>query len=222
MMKKFILLVTLFIFPISLVYSQNKISVNLVYGNYLSNSENSLQITKDKKFRDFLTYGFTIQKEDLFGMNLMLEYSYHNIKLDRIIKFEFYDPAPVPGTPPFWADMSLISHTFDLDYALKLQKYFSYGFGPSFEIINRIFKIDKISGTNLTLYDKLASSALGVNGFLDFLYPLWESKNYLFLSCRLKLRYTHSIWFDKGIRDLDNYSQEFLTGQISLGLGYSF
>jgi hypothetical protein len=45
---------------------------------------------------------------------------------------------------------------------------------------------------------------------------------YFFFTSKLKIRYTYSIWFDEGIRNLDNYHQEFLATQISVGLGYPF
>ncbi len=70
--------------------------------------------------------------------------------------------------------------------------------------------------------DKLASSGLGVNGFLEFSISLDNSGIYFFFTSKLKIRYTYSIWFDEGIRNLDNYHQEFLATQISVGLGYSF
>jgi hypothetical protein len=51
--------------------------------------------------------------------------------------------------------------------------------------------------------------------------PLSENSKFSIIT-KLKLRYTYSIWFDEGIRKLDNYHQEFLTSQLSLGIGYSF
>lgn len=220
-MRIIILLCFMVLYANSFIYPQYKLSANTGYGNYLSNSENSLQMTKDSKFRDYLFYGFNFQKEDFFGYNLMLEYNYHQIDIDNIVQFVITgeaDPTPIGYIA---GDLSFLSHTFDLDYVGTFDKYFSYGLGPSFEIINRTFKVN-LKTPGAAFSDKLASSALGLNVFADIQFPLESTEKHLFFDFKIKFRYTHSIWFDKGIRNLDNYSQEFITGQILIGLGYSF
>jgi hypothetical protein len=220
-MRIIILVCFMLLYTNSFLYSQYKLSVNTGYGNYLSNSENSLQITKDSKFHDYLFYGFTLQKEDFFGYNLILEYNYHQIVIDNIVQSVVTgegDPTPLGYNT---GSMSLLSHTIDLDYVGTFDKYFSYGFGPSFDIINRTFKMN-LGILGATFSDKLASSALGLNVFADVQFPLESAEKHLFFDFKIKFRNTHSIWFDKGIRNLDNYSQEFITGQILIGLGYSF
>ncbi|MGE5846165.1 MAG: hypothetical protein ACM34O_05540 [Ignavibacteria bacterium] len=122
------------------------------------------------------------------------------------------------------ADASLINHNIDLAYIGIISPYFSWGLGPSFVITNRIIEIDNPDAEAITLllYDKLASSGLGANAFIDFSVPFSETENYFFFSSEIKFRYTHSIWFDEGIRNLDNYKQEFLVFTLSAGIGYSF
>jgi hypothetical protein len=215
-MKINILFCILFLFSISFIQSQNKVNINFGYGIYLSNSENSLKIVGDESFRSYLHYGFTYQRENLLGHNLMFEYSYHQITLEDALIFVRtgeHDPTPIGY---FGADVSLVSHNFDLNYISDFGQYFSYGIGPSFIIANRIIDIEE------TLYDKLASSGIGINGLIEFTLPFSESENYFFFTSMFKLRYTYSIWIDEGIRKLDDYHQEFLTTQISIGLGYSF
>jgi len=220
-MGKYILLFVLFLSAYSFIYSQNKVNLNFGYGIYLSNSENSTKIMGEESFRSYLFYGITYQREDLLGLNLMFEYSYHQITKEDALTFVITgpnDPYPIGtvGMP-----VSLISHTFDFNYVGNISQYFSYGIGPSFIIANRIIDLEGVF-SNSGLYDKLASSGLGLNGFLEFSIPFTESENYFFFTSKLKLRYTYSIWFDEGIRNLDNYHQEFLTTQISIGVGYSF
>jgi len=215
-MVKIFLFSILFLFSNSIIISQNKISLSVGYGYYLSNSENSTKIMGDKKFQSFVLYDFSYQRDNLFGFNLMFEYSYQQVTKKNVIEFILYDPSPNPSLPPLWGDMTLISHNLDFDYIGKINNFFYYGIGPSFIIVNRILDVEK------SIYDKLASSGLGVNSFIDFSIPLSKGKNHFFFSSKLKFRYTHSIWFDKGIRNLDNYSQEFFTTQILAGIGYAF
>lgn len=215
MVKIFIFLIV-FLFSTSIIYSQNRISLNVGYGYYLSNSENSTKIMGDNKFQSFVLYDFSYQRDKLFGFNLLFEYSYQEITKNNIIEFIRYNPGPNPSPPPYWGNMKLINHNFDLDYTAKFDKYFSYGIGPSFIIVNRILEVDTV------LYDKLASSGLGVNGFVELSVPIYGSRKYVFFTTKLKFRYTYSIWFDKGIRNLDDYHQEFFTAQILAGIGYAF
>jgi len=156
------------------------------------------------------------ERDYFFGYNFVFEYSYQQTTKENILKFERYDPSPNPSPPPFWGDIKLLNHNFDLDYKSKINNYFSYGLGPSFIITNRILEVDTV------LFDKLASSGLGVNGFLEYSLQLNENTDYFFFTSKLKLRYTHSIWFDEGIRNLENYDQEYFTVQLLIGIGYSF
>lgn len=200
----------------SLTNAQNRISINAGYGYYLSNSENSTKIIGDNEFRSFVLYDFSYQRDNLLGINLVLEYSYQQITKNNVIEFNFSNPEPFPSPPPLRGSQELISHNLDLDYTANINNYLSYGVGPSFIIVNRIIEVGSV------LYDKLASSGIGVNGFAEFSVPIFGKKNYLFFTSKLRFRYTHSVWFDKGIRNLDDYHQEYFTVQILGGLGYAF
>jgi len=125
----------------------------------------------------------------------------------------------------YGGDLTLISHAIDINYTGKLFNILNFGIGPSFILTNRIFEITVGSTETLrplTVYDRLASSGLGVNGFFGVTVPFTENEKYFFLISNIKFRYAYSLWYDKGIRNLDNYYQEFLTMQFSFGFGYSF
>jgi len=205
----------LFTFTLSIIHAQNKVDLHFGYGHYLNNSENSMKLMSEEKFRFYNFYGFTYQRNDLWGYNLILDYDYNKIIKNNII--EFVRTGPDSPDPLFFfsGDITLINHNIDLDIVKKYDQYFSYGFGPSFVITNRILDIPD------HLYDKLASSGLGLNGFIELSVPLDKDEQFFFTS-KLKVRYTYSIWFDKGIRDLDDYYQEFLTAEIFAGVGYAF
>ena len=215
-MIKIFLFSIILLFGNSVIRSQNKINLNIGFGYYLSNSENSTKLTGDNKFQSFVLYDLSYQRENIFGFSLMFEYSYQQITKKDIIEFIRHDPSPNPPPLTLWGNITLINHNFDLDYAAKIFNYISFGIGPSFIIENRILEVDTV------FYDKLASSGLGLNGYVELSIPLNTSKEYFFFTSKLKFRYTHSIWFDKGIRNLDNYHQEYFTAQILAGIGYAF
>ncbi|MCU7496678.1 MAG: hypothetical protein HF314_15070 [Ignavibacteria bacterium] len=222
-MKKYILIFAVILSFTCPYFAQNRIGVNAGYGYYAGNSENSAPITDGHKFRSHILYGLTLQKEDLFGLNLMLDYSYHQITKDNVFNVTTYPDGEHQG-PTIGGDVKLVSHNFDLAYVGAISRYLSYGAGPSFVIVNRIFELDApvtTGSSQASLDDKLASSHLGVNGFLMFTMPLGEGSGF-FVSSKLKLRYSHSIWFDEGPRDLRDYYQSFTTTQLTLGVGYSF
>jgi|GEM_PF-6940879 len=215
------------LFLVCSINAQDRIYLNGGYGYYLQNSENDLRIMGDKNFRGYFSFGAGYQRPSIFGLNLLIDFNYQQISKDKVLEYVVYDPSPNADNRTYGIDMQLVNYSFDLAYVSEFSKNFSVGIGPSFIITNRILDMDDVLITvgqqiaNLTYYDKLASSALGANAFLMFNAPL-TSDNKLFFSSKVKLRYTHSVWFDEGIRKLDNYKQEFITSEISAGIGYSF
>lgn len=227
-MKKLFLLTIITIFLSSgNAFSQNRISVNAGYGYYLQNSENDLKIMGDKKFSTLFSFGADYERLNILGMHLSLGYNYSSVTEENVIEFPYTGEAGPDIIGSYGADLTFTTHCIDLSYISRIHKNFAFGAGPSFIIINRILEIDEqrinVGGQSYTLgfYDKLASSALGVNGFLQFTLPL-KADNKLFVNSKLKFRYAHSIWFDEGIRKLDNYEQEFITSELSAGIGYFF
>ncbi|MEO8233283.1 MAG: hypothetical protein ABI638_13445 [Ignavibacteriota bacterium] len=217
--KIYIVSILLFVFLlISSSFSQNQITVKPAIGLYLYNSENSLKVMGDKNY--LLNYGFEVsyEKKDLYGCDIKVDYSYIYSSFDNILEFEFYDPSPDPiPNRFFYSDVALSLHNFDLSLKGDIDNYFSYGFGPSFSFINRAYAIDRYD-----FIDRLASFAIGLNSSIDVKYPLTDDEQYLFLIGSLKFRYLYGLLYDKGLRDLSNYNQHFLTANFTIGLGYNF
>jgi hypothetical protein len=223
-MKTYLIILFVILIPFSFQYPQNTVSIHGGYGHYLSNSENSLPVMGDENFRSYFDLGLAYQRDNLFGLNFVIEYNYNEIQKDNTLKF-VSTSADSPGpSGSLGADVTLINHNIDIDYTGRINDFITYGAGPSFVITNRIIETgDIITETGKTdgLYDKLASSGIGVNAFLSASLPL-TADNCIFAFSEFKFRYTHSIWFDEGLRKLDDYNQDFVTGEISLGIGYSF
>jgi len=224
-MRKYSIIFILCFLGSTVIISQNKVNINIGYGTYLNNSENSMKIMGDSKFRSFASYGITYQMDNIIGCDLLFDYSFNQITKKDVQSFGITGPDSPTILGTFGGDLSLYSHNFDIDFVGIIDQYLSFGIGPSFIIVNRVFEINGspiTNETNHSVYDKLASSGFGVNGFIEYIIPLSNNKNFFYISSNLKLRYTHSIWFDKGLRNLDNYFQEYITTQFSIGVGYSF
>jgi len=226
MMKKVPLFILYLLFNLCFVRAQNRVELHNTPGIYVLNSENSMRMMQEENetFRFFYSFGFSYLRQNLFGHDIIFEYNFRYESKDNLLEFVWTDETGEElGT--FYADVRLVNHNFDLDYVKNKNKYFSYGFGPSFVITNRIFELDEPINVYPTgkqkFYDKLASSGLGANAFIEFAISFGSKSNFMFIS-RFKIRYTHSIWFDEGLRKLDDYYQEFLTTELSLGIGYKF
>ncbi len=226
-MTKYTFIIVCFLFLSGMIYSQSRVSLSVGYGNYLSNSENSTRIMGDKKFRSHFVSELSYQNENLLGINMMLDFNYHELTKKNVVEFLVTGEDGPEIVDSYSADLSLVSFNFDFSYVGSISNNFSFGLGPSFCIINRIVEMDEGIATignthgSLSFYDKLASSGLGANGFIMFNTPIMVDSKFFIIS-KLKFRYVLSVWFDKGIRNLDDYKQEFITGQITLGIGYKF
>lgn len=222
-MKKCIITSALLLIVNSVLFPQYRISLNPGFGYYASNSENALRMMENqKKYRSYFSFGLSFQKDDFFGISLMLDYSYNHLTRDNLVVFGYSDMSPIEYSK-IHGGLKLSTHSIDIAYLGTLTRNFHFGIGPSFIITSRTYESEAGYGDGRLVFpafqDRLASSGLGINVFMMYNTPLIES---FYLTSKIKLRYAHSIWFDKGPRNLDNYSQEFVTPEVSVGLGYAF
>jgi len=215
------LMVPLFLFLFtSLSFSQHQITLKPTIGGYIYNSENSLKIMENEDY--VLNYGLEVSYEnkDLLGYDIQLDYSYIYSGFDNYLEWVRTgesDPTPIGFS---YSDISLTLNNFDISLKSELNENFSYGFGPSFSFVNRTYTYDFEDFVDFV--DRLASFAVGINASIDFKYPLNESEQYLFIFSSVKYRYLFGLLYDKGLRDLSDYDQHFITGNFSVGLGYNF
>jgi len=207
---------TLFLFT-SISFSQHQITLKPTIGGYIYNSENSLKIMGDENY--FLNYGFEVSYEnkDLYGYDIQVDYSYIYSSKEKVLEFSIFSSGPDEYHLIFYTDASLSFHMIDFSLKNDLNELFSFGFGPSFSLVNRMYTVDYYD-----FEDKLASFAVGINASIDIKYPFTENEQYLFLFSSIKFRYLFGLLYDKGLRDLSNYNQHFVTGNFSVGLGYNF
>jgi hypothetical protein len=210
-------IITLISIFTSTSFTQHQITVKPSLGIYIYNSENSLKIMGDENY--FLNYGFEVSYEnkDLYGYDIQVDYSYAYSDFDNVLEFvrsEENSPHPLDV---FYSDVSLSLHTFDVSLKNKISNYFSYGFGPSFSFVNRSYIVEYSD-----FEDRLASFAVGVSGSIDVKLPLDENTNYWYFYSGIKFRYLYGFLYDEGLRDLSNYNQHFVTGNLTIGIGYNF
>lgn len=201
----------------SISFAQHQITIKPAIGFYIYNSENSLKIMGDKDY--MLNYGFEMSYEnkDFYGYDLQLDYSYIYSGINNVLEFVYTGENSPEPLGFFHSDVSLSLHTFDVSLKNEISGYFSYGFGPSFSFVNRSYIIE-----HYDFEDRLASFAVGVSGSIDVKLPLDENANYWYFYSGLKLRYLYGLFYDEGLRDLSDYNQHFVTGNLTIGIGYSF
>ena len=201
---------------ISSSFSQHQITLKPTIGGYIYNSENSLKIMENKDY--VFNYGFEVSYEnkDILGYDIQLDYSYIYSGFDNYLEWIRTGENGPEILDVFYSDISLTLNNLDISLKNDIDEYFSYGFGPSASIVNRSIVTEESD-----FVDRLASFAIGLNASIDFKYPLTEDEQYLFL-CGAKCRYLFGLLYDKGLRDLSDYSQHFVTGNFTIGIGYSF
>lgn len=207
-MKKLTFILCIF-FINSFINAQSFLGVEAGYGGYLLNSENDLHLLADHKMTDYYFGGLTYQFPINSDYSLSADYNFTSRTIEGLYENEFWDDN-MTYLRTVNTDYTLLHHSYDFVLkSLDDSKKVSYGFGPTFVITNRIL------GEGTDWYDKLASSGIGVCATLELVEPLQIDSDNLTYNIQAKLRYTHSVWFDKGIRKLDGYKQEFVMLQLS-------
>lgn len=166
-----------------------------------------------------LNYGFEIsyRNKNLFGYIIQFDYSYLYSGIDEVIKFVRTGEGSPDPIGVFYSDVSLSFNTLDISVNDKLGDIFSYGFGASFSIVDRSVIIEYSD-----FIDRLASFNIGIIGLIDMRIPFSKAADYWYFYSGLKIRYLHGFFYDEGLRDLDDYNQNFVTANLAIGIGYNF
>jgi hypothetical protein len=155
-------------------------------------------------------------------MDLMIEYNYAGIKLGDVQEFESSGSGVVLVTRTSIADYYRTWHNIDLALNFELNKWLSFSLGPTVSATYRTISYVSLWNQTYSFDDRVASLCAGLNSSFNVEVPLLDGERYLFLFSRVTFRYLHSLLFDARGRNLDNYSQEFITGQVNVGAGFCF
>jgi hypothetical protein len=224
MKNKRLYFLLIFVFPFSFhgAYAQTEVYAAPGYGAYIYNSENGTSIMGDKDFRYFFSPLLGIGIGNILGYQSFIEYSYQNSLAENTIAVPIVLEGPY-RTPLVYSNVDLRIHNIDLSLRGNITDNLTFGIGPAFSIINRsiIFPVWS-SELPYDFLDRLISYALGLHASINFQIPLSDGPNRFLILSSFKARYTHTVLYDKGGRDLSNYNQDYLTGFFFVGLGYQF
>jgi len=203
---KLIYVILIFLFS-NQSFSQNSISFVPGIGYFIFNSENDLTLLEKKKLEEFYFFGLSYESVYFNKYNISIDYSFSKNDIDGIVKMAQTSPTgDILGTSPM--NYFLINHTLDFLFMNQWEESEIYwGLGPSFMLTNR--------GLEFSPYfeDILASYGVGLCSTIETDLQTFDTFS---IRGMAKLRYTHSIWHDEGIRKLSGYNQEFITAQVGI------
>lgn len=223
-LKKIVLLCSIILtIQISNSFAQNQISGAPVVGLYLYNSENSLPVMGNENY--LLNYGFefSYENKNLLGYDIQFSYSYLYSRIDNVLEFRITNEID-PDTY-LYSVVSLTFNNLDISVNGNFGNIFSFGFGPSFAIVNRSTIVEKayFNGEDIVDFeDRLASFNIGLIGLINMHIPFSTSNEFWYFYTDIKVRYLHGFFYDAGLRDLDDYDQNFVTANLAIGIGYNF
>ncbi|MBI5471359.1 MAG: hypothetical protein HY961_03340 [Ignavibacteriae bacterium] len=223
-MKNAFALILLVVFS-TCVLAQGKVRISYNPGMSLFNSENSMRTMGEKTIGWFPGMSVAYEGAKVFGLNVGFEYDYSRTSIDHVLEFL---KTSANGQPleSLWSDFALTVHGVDIFSVININGWLSLAIGPSIFHVTRLIEIDELRPVGNVgarrFEDGLVSICAGANGAATVQIPFEEGDDYFFFFSSLKLRYLHSIWFDKRGRNVDNYYQSFLVGSICLGVGYGF
>lgn len=210
-MKLFIIIIVILFYNKS--FSQNSISLIPGIGYFISNSENDLTLLKKKKLEKYYSLGISFESVYFDKYTISIDYSFNENDLDGVEKmYRTTETGEIIGESNI--DYFLINHTFDFLLINNIEDSdLYYGFGPSIILTNR--------GLDFSPFfkDILASYGIGLCSTIEADLNTFDAFS---IRGMAKLRYTHSIWHDEGIRKLDGYNQEFITAQLGIRFMFNF
>lgn len=221
-MKRLLLLFVVLSTP---MWAQQTLLLALDPGLNIYNSENSLKTIGDKDL-DW-SPGFSVGYEGvyLWGVALRLECSYTRSSAHNALGFAITSSSGPEPIASFGSDLSFTTYNLDIAALVQPEPFLILAIGPTLALAHRTIEFTEPPTEEFSaiyFQDRLASLCLGVNGAADFRIPLGNIPQHLFLFAGIRLRYLHSVLFDKRGRNLGNYSQSQFFGRLSVGLGCTF
>lgn len=208
------------------LFAQNRIMFSVNPGTTFNNSENSLKTIGDRSLGWAPGLALAFERENMWGLDLVAEYSFNYSRANNIIDYVVTD---IGGNLRFsyGANLILLIHNLDLGVGYRESGWLNFSIGPTLSFVKRTIEMNGLpspSGETGTrdFADRLASVCAGLHVSAGLQLPIQGGPEYPFFFSTFKLRYLHSVWFDARGRNLDDYYQSFLVGQVNLGIGYRF
>jgi hypothetical protein len=223
-MKTNISLLLLLVFS-SPVWAQEKFFFSLNPGMNLYNSENSMSTMANGSIG--WTPGFSVgyESDSFLRFCVRLEYSYTRSIVANAMDFTITSSSGPEPVAAFGANIIFATNNLDFAVGIRPVEFIFLAVGPTLSVVYRTIDLTMPSypyAPAMNLDDRVASICAGANCSVSLEIPFEYGPRYLFFFSSLKVRYLHSVWFDARGRDLDNYYQSSLMGQLGIGLGYKF
>lgn len=213
----------LFILSTSLLHTQYAFRFSLHPGRMLYSSENSSILLEDKKIKWIAGGSIGLEKNDYDGMAVGVTYDFTMTRIDNVMEFYRTSESGPDVIGTIGADYVLNFHTLDITAAVPVIGAMSVTAGPSFSWVNRTIVIDNIPSLSeeqiqSSLEDRLASFCTGIVVSATMSMPNADHPQSPSFSYGVTVRYLHALWIDARGRDVSGYSQQFLQGQIFIGI----
>jgi len=208
------------------MFGQDKVFVSFDPGMNLYNSENSLKTIGNKSLRWSPGFSVAYERDSLWGFGARLEYSFSRSIATEVMQFTVTSPTAPLAVGYFWDDLSFTTHNIDLSLCWKPVDWAVVAGGPTVSLAHRTIEMNvpPMGGNPNGRYfeDRLVSYCLGANGSIAVEVPVSSGSPGAFALLNIKARYLHSILFDARGRNLANYHQSSLMGQVGIGFGVAF
>ena len=218
-------LLTLLIVVAPSLGAQSRVFLSFNAGLSLYNSENSLKTIGGQALDWSPGFSVGYERDSLLGVSMRVEYAYTRAVAVNAMSFAVSGATGPEPVASFGADLAFTTHNLDIAACIRPVDFLSLAIGPTVSLAYRTIELTTPSTPGIPsryFRDRLASLCLGANCSVDVEIPVQSRPGFLFVYSGLKIRYIHSVWFDKRGRDLSDYTQSSLLGSFALGLGYSF
>lgn len=209
-----ILFIVVSLFFVTQSSGQDDIGITCGVGAYAYNTENEYAITKNENY--ILNFTFAAYYVRALSANYRINVSYNFMfsKINDALLFAITAPNVPEALGQYGVDIKLMFNMFDFNLDVKLNKNYYISMGPTLALVFRSLVIDHHS-----FKDELASVCGGLNVVAAWYYPIDNSKMYYQMG--IKTRFLTGLFFDRGMRNIDDYNQSFITVNLELGLGFS-
>jgi hypothetical protein len=217
MMKKLIPSLLLLICISTDLFSQVTLYTKYDSGSFLSHTDNSLTILKDKELSKYSGYSIGA-RFDLFSLKFQAETGYFSAESKGLLFVRTLneDGQYIGVSQP---DLFISSFPMEFFYIPYSNDWFLFGAGPSMVITNR--KLQLSYNDNEKFIDKINSVGFGFAIFADLrLQPFNDLEN-LYFFIGVKYRKINSVSMTKDGRKYGDYKIDFSQRQFNLGFSWA-
>jgi hypothetical protein len=215
----------LLLFAFASLQAQERVLLSFNPGMNFQNSENSMKTMANGLIGWSPGFSLGYENDCLSGFPLSIEYHFTYSHAPNAMEFPVTSSLSPDVVATYGANIIFVTNNIDFAFGIRPLKFLLLEIGPSLSAVYRTIRLSvrpENENTTVNLDDRLASVCAGASCSFNLEFPMEDSPRYVFLFYGIKLRYLHSLWFDSRGRDISNYYQSILLGELQLGIGYAF